>query len=204
LNETVDRRPAQTSRQMNETPVQSPGLGKSMAQAAVVSLSPPLAYEGLCARLFRCIWEFGRGRMRAGQRHENMFTERGKSRQFGGNPSGFWVTYSDTIEADSRLPFIPLWEGRRRTEHAVQWSTTIPCSLHPQSAPYLGFWKQPVAAVNEERLRQLRSKNARPEKVGGKVTSYRQDSFSLRVFSAGLPKSQDAASMANLEVSKCR
>jgi hypothetical protein len=142
--------------------------------------------------------------MRAGQHHRNMFTELGKSRQFGGNPAGFWVTYSDTIETDARLPFIPFREGRRQTEHAGQWSTTIPCSLHPHSALYLGFWNQPVAAVNEERLRQLKSKNARPEQVGGTVTSYRQDSFSLHEFSAGFSQTQDAASMANLEVTKCR
>jgi len=142
--------------------------------------------------------------MRAGQRHGTMFTERGSSRQIGGDPTGIWVTYSDTIETGSSLPFIPFWEGRRQTEHAARWSKKIPCSLHPHSARYLGFWIQQVAAVNEESLRPLKSKNARSEKVGGKVTSYRQDSFRRHEIATGLPQTQDATSMANPEVTQCR
>ena len=146
----------------------------------------------------------GERKMLAGKCHRDRVARRGRSGQLGGNAAGFWVTYSDTIGPDSRVPFIPFWEERRQTEHAAQWSTTIPCFLYTLSKLYFLFWIQPVAAINEERLRRLKRDYARPEKVGGKVANYCQDSFNLHLDSAGTPQTQDAASMANSEVSKCR
>jgi len=142
--------------------------------------------------------------MRAGQRHGYRFTGRGGSLQFGDYSTGVRVTSSDTIGADSRVPFIPDWEERIQTEHAALWSATIPCFRSPHSTKHFSFWIQPVAAVNEERLRQLKSDHARPEKAGGKVAMCCQISSRLYGFSTGIPETQDAASMANPEVSKCR
>lgn len=126
------------------------------------------------------------------------------TRPMKGNLTGVWVTYSDTITADSRVPFIPFWEGRRQTEHAARWSTIIPCFLYPHSKISFGFWIQPVAAKNEVCLRQLKSDHVRPEKAEGTVANYSQESFRLQVLSMGnLPK-QVAAFTPNLEVSTCR
>ena len=157
--------------------------------------------------LQRLVWVhlgFGRGRMRAAQCHGYRFTERGKSGQFGSNSSGVWVTCSDTIGVDSRVPSVPFWNARRQTERAAQRSATIPCFLHPHSTIYFLFCIQPVATVNEERLRQLKRDHARPEKVGGQVANYCQDSICLHVSSTGIPQSLEAAFMANPEVPKCR
>jgi hypothetical protein len=198
---TVSRRLAQTSRLMNETLVQSPGLRRCQAQQVVPFF--PASNEELCDRLFRCIWDSGRSRMRAGQCYGYRFTGQGGARQFGDNPSGAWVTSSDTIEADSRVPFIPFWGERRQTEHAALWSTTIPCSRYPHSTKHFPFWFQPVAAVNEERLRPLKRDQARPEKGGDEMAKCSETSSHFSGFSTGIPQTQ-AASMANLEVSKCR
>src|SRR5215467_14272893 len=107
--------------------------------------------------------------MRAGQCYGYRFTGQGGSLQFGDNPSGFWVTSSDTIGADSRVPFIPFWGERRQTEHAALWSTSIPCFRHPHSTKHFLFWFQPVAAVNEERLRQSKSDRARLNRAWSQV-----------------------------------
>ena len=199
---TVSRRLAQTSRLMNETLVQSPGLRRCKAQQVVPFF--PASNEELCDRLFRCIWDSGRSRMRAGQCYGYRFTGQGGARQFGDNPSGAWVTSSDTIEADSRVPFIPFWGERRQTEHAALWSTPIPCFRSPQDTEHFPFWLQPVARVSKERLRQLKCDDARPEKAGNIVAECNQDSSRLYDFSTGILQTQDAASMANREVPKCR
>jgi hypothetical protein len=146
----------------------------------------------------------GEGRMRTERVHGLGIIWQDEAQRFGDYSSGVWVTCSDTIGTDSRVPFIPFWEGRRQTEHATEWSTTIPCFLHSHSTIHFCSWIQPVAAVNEERLRQLKSNDARPEKAGGRMTTYCQDSFRLHAFSTGIPQTQDAASMANPEVTRCR
>ena len=141
--------------------------------------------------------------MRAGEHHGCGFTEQGKCRQFAGYASGFWVTCSDTIRSDSRVPFIPFSEERRQKEHAARWSTTIPCFRQAHSTT-LSFWIQPVAATNEECLRPLKSHDARPEKTKGKMTNDCQDLLGLQVVSTGILQTQDAAFMAHPEVTKCR
>jgi hypothetical protein len=142
--------------------------------------------------------------MRAGQCYGHRFTEQGESGQFADDPSGVRVTSSDTIGADSRVPFIPFWEERRQTEQAALWSTTIPCFGYPHSTTQYAFWFQPVAVVNEERLQQLKSDHARPEKACSEMAKCSQTSFPFFGLSTGIPQTQDAASMANPEVSKCR
>ena len=154
--------------------------------------------------MVRCIWDSGRNRMRAGQGHGYRFTGRGGSTQFGDYCTGVRVTSSDTIGVDSRVPFIPVWKERIQTEHAAMWSATVPCFRSPHSTKHLSFWIQPVAAVNEEGLRQLKSDYARPEKVGGKLAMCCQVSSRLYGLSTGIPEIQDAASVANSEVQKCR
>ena len=199
--ETVVRRPAQTSRLMNETPVQSPGLRKCMAQQ---QFPFPASHEDHCDSSVSIHLRSGRTRMHAGLSYGQRFTKEGESRQFGDYSSGVWVTCSDTIGVDSRVPFVPFWEGRRPTEHAAQRSATIPGFPHPHSTTSFSFWIQPVAAVDEDRLRQLKSKYARPEKARGKMAGNCQDSFPFYVRSTGIPQTQDAAFMANSEVSTCR
>ena len=152
----------------------------------------------------RCIWYFGRRKMRAGQGHGYRSTGQGGSLQFEDYPTGVRVTCSDTIRADSRVAFIPIWKERRQTEHAALWSSAIPCFRSPHSTKHFPFWVQPVAAVNEERLRQLKSDQARPEKAWGELAVCSRDSSRLNGLSTGTPQTQDAASVANSEVSKCR
>lgn len=146
----------------------------------------------------------GRSRMRAGQSNGNGLKKQCGELQFAGNPSGAWVTSSDTIGADSRVPSIPIREGRRQTEQAAPWSTPIPCFRSPYDTTHIPFWFQPVAAVNEARLRQRKPYHGRPEEVGGRMADCGQDSSHLHGFSSGIPQTQDAASMANPEVQKCR
>ena len=179
-------------------------MRKKKAREQCFPLSQPPIDEDLCDVLFGCDWEFGRGWMRAAQCHGYRSTRPGEYRHFGGNSYGVWVTCSDTIEVDSQVPSVPFWGERSQIEDAVRWSTTIPCFLHPHSTAYFLFWIQPVATVDEERLRQLKSDHARPENAGGRVANYCQDSFRLHVFPTGIPQSQEAASMANPEVPKCR
>jgi len=146
----------------------------------------------------------GEAGMRAGKRYGYRVTEQGGPRQFGDNPSGVWVTSSDTIGRDSRVPFIPFCGERRQTEHAALWSTTIPSSWCPHSKRHFPFWIQPFAAVNEERLRLLKSDHARPEKGGDTMAKCSQTSSQFSGLSTGIPQTEDAASKANPEVSKCR
>jgi hypothetical protein len=145
----------------------------------------------------------GEGRMRTERVHGLGIIWQDEAQRFGDYSSGVWVTCSDTIGTDSRVPFIPFWEGRRQTEHATEWSTTIPCFLHSHSTIHFCSWIQPVAAVNEERLRPLKRDQARPEKGGDEMAKCSETSSHFSGFSTGIPQTQ-AASMANLEVSKCR
>lgn len=116
-----------------------------------------------------------------------------------GNPSSVWVTSSDTIQTDSRVPFIPIWEGRRQTEHAAPRSTPIPCFRRPHRKNF-PFRFQQVAGANMTRLRQLNSDYARPEKAGSKMARCSQDSSRLYGSQTGIPQTEDAAFMANPEV----
>lgn len=142
--------------------------------------------------------------MRTEQGYQTGYTDPEKTPQMGGHAYSAAVTNSDTIRVDSRVPFLPFWEERRQTEHAVQWSAKIPCFRNPHSTIDFPFWIQPVAAVSEELLRLLKTVDSRPDKAGGKMANYCQDSLHLQVFSTGIPQTQDAASMANPEVTTCR
>lgn len=142
--------------------------------------------------------------MRAGKCPTERSRKTVKSRPVEGNLTGVWVTNSDTISGDSRVPFIPFWEGRRQTEHAAQWSTIIPCFLHPHGTTHFRFWIQPVAAISEGRLRQQISYQARPEEAGGKVTDDCQELSRPKVLPMGNPHAQFAAVKAVPEVSTCR
>ena len=142
--------------------------------------------------------------MRTEQRHKHGLAGLDGSPQIGGHPYGAEVTCSDTIEPDSCVPFVPFLEERRQTEHAARWSATIPCFRYPHRTTDFPFWIQPVAAVSEKRLRQLNRDDARPDKAGGRMANYCQDLFRLQVFSQGIPQTQDAATKATPEVTRCR
>jgi len=197
------RRPAQSTRPKNEALVQGPSLRKSTARQRISLFSRP-STRGSLRQMFRCIWDLGRSEMRAGKSHGSRFPSLGGPLQIGGYPSGAQVTYSGTITADSRVMFIPLWEERLQIERAALWSTTIPCFRLSHRTRHSPFWFRLVAAVNGERLRQLHSENARPEKAGNKMAKCNHVSSRLDDFSSGNPQTQDAASMANPEVRKCR
>jgi hypothetical protein len=138
--------------------------------------------------------------MRAGQGHGHRFTGLGGPLQLGGNPTGAWVTYSGSIMADSRRPFIPFWKERRQTEHAAPWSTQIPCFRPPHSTRYFPFLFQTVARISEERLRQLNSDHARPKTAGDKMAISGQVSSPFYGITTGTLQTQKAAFMANPEV----
>ena len=142
--------------------------------------------------------------MRAGQGHGDRFMVLVGPLKLGGNPTGAWVTYSGSIMADSRRPFIPFWKERRQTEHAAPWSTQIPCFRPPHSTKHFPFSFQPVARVSEDLLRQLNSDHARPETAGDKQANSNRVSSPLYGIPTGTPQSQKAAFMANPEVLKCR
>jgi hypothetical protein len=138
--------------------------------------------------------------MRAGQGHGHRFTGLGGPLQLGGNPTGAWVTYSGSIMADSRRPFIPFWKERRQTEHAAPWSTQIPCFRPPHSTRHFLFLFQTVARISEERLRQLNSDHARPKTAGDKMAISGQVSSPFYGITTGTLQTQKAAFMANPEV----
>jgi hypothetical protein len=138
--------------------------------------------------------------MRAGQGHGHRFTGLGGPLQLGGNPTGAWVTYSGSIMADSRRPFIPFWKERRQTEHAAPWSTQIPCFRPPHSTRHFPFLFQTVARISEERLRQLNSDHARPKTAGDKMAISGQVSSPFYGITTGTLQTQKAAFMANPEV----
>jgi hypothetical protein len=123
--------------------------------------------------------------------------------QFDGYPSGAWVTNSGTIGPDSRVPFIPIREGRSQTEQAAPWSTPVPCFRSPYDTTN-NCWFQPVAAVDEVRLRQLNSNRVRPDEAEDEVADRGKDSSRHYRILSGIPQTQDAASKANPEVQKCR
>ena len=205
LNETTStRRPAQILRLNERNTGSEPGLGDFEASRQYFPDSQPQIIRISATDCFDAFKSLGEPGMRAGECVGNGFVCRDGFRPFGEYSAGVSVTSSDTIGSDSRVPFIPFREERRQIEQAAHRSTKIPCFRRPQSTIYFLFWFQPVAAVNEERLRQLKSVHLRPEKVEGKVAHDCQDLFRLQVFPMGIPQTQDAASMANSEVSKCR
>jgi hypothetical protein len=182
---------------MNETLVQSPGLRKCTANREI-SFSRP-RFEDLCNKFTSMHLSFGRSEMGAGRGHGYRATQESAIAQFASNSSSVWVTNSDTIWSDSRVPFIPIWEGRPQTEHAAPRSTPIPCFRRPRSKQF-PFWFQPVDAVSAARLRPLNSDYARPEKARSKMATSGQVSSRLYGLPTGISQTEDAAFMANPEV----
>ena len=143
--------------------------------------------------------------MRAEKGYGNGFAKRDDLREVGSASYSAGVTCSATISGDSCVPsFVPFWAERRQIEHAAKWSSTIPCFRHLRTKLDFPFWIQPVAAEYEEHLRRLNMGNTRPDKNVVKMADYCHDSYRLRVFPTRILEDQDAAFMANSEVSTCR
>ena len=171
---------------------------------SIYPFSLPQMDEDLCDTAFDASRTTGEGRMGTEQRHEHGLAGWDGPPQIGGHSYGAEVTCSDTIKTDSCVPFISFWKERRQTEHAARWSASIPCFRNPHSTTDFPFWIQPVAAESEKRLRQLNRDDARPDKAGGKMANYCRDLFCLHDFSRGIPETEDAATKANPEVTRCR
>ncbi len=143
--------------------------------------------------------------MRTQQGQKKGLRVAGESRQIESACYGAGVTCSATISGDSCVPsFVPFWAERRQIEHAAKWSSTIPCFRHLRTKLDFPFWIQPVAAEYEEHLRRLNMGYTRPEKIVVEMADYRHDSYGLHVFPKRILEDQDAAFMANSEVSTCR
>jgi hypothetical protein len=204
LNETVVRRLAQASRRFERNTGSEPGFEKYRTRVQCFSLFPASNDKDLCDKAFDASRTTGEGSMRTEQRHEHGLAGWDGPPQIGGHSYGAEVTCSDTIKTDSCVPFISFWKERRQTEHAARWSASIPCFRNPHSTTDFPFWIQPVAAESEKRLRQLNRDDARPDKAGGKMANYCRDLFCLHDFSRGIPETEDAATKANPEVTRCR
>src|SRR5579863_178907 len=78
---------------------------------------------------------------------------------------------SDSIEADVCAPLVPDGEGQRERQNAGSTGATIPCLRTPYSTQSFSFWNQPVAAISEDSLRQLKMRRACPEELGREMTT---------------------------------
>jgi len=109
---------------------------------------------------------------------------------------------SDSIVGDFRAPFVPNGRGQRQTQHAGLIGAFIPCLRAPYSTQSFSFWNQPVAAISEDRLRQLKMRSACPEEVGGEMAI--SSRFPASLLNSVLPGSslqtESALSEANPEV----
>ena len=83
-------------------------------------------------------------------------------------PSGFFASYSDSIEKDFRVPPIPNSVGQRQTNQAELKGTRIPRLQAPYNEHYFAFWNQTVAVKSEKGLRRLEIIDIYPEKAGAK------------------------------------
>ena len=83
-------------------------------------------------------------------------------------PSGFFASYSDSIDRDFRVPPIPNSVGQRQTNQAELKGTRIPCLQTTYNKQYFAFWNQTVAAKSEKGLRRLEIIDIYPEKAGVK------------------------------------
>lgn len=108
---------------------------------------------------------------------------------------------SDSIEVDFCKPSVPRVEGLPRTYSAGPIGATIPCLRTPYSTQSFSFWNQPVAAVSEDCLRQLKMRSAFPEGPGSKMTAWSHLSAShLNSVLPGSLQTENAVSEANPEV----
>jgi hypothetical protein len=108
---------------------------------------------------------------------------------------------SDNIGRDVRVPSVPIGKGRRQTQHAGLRGASIPCLQTPYSMQCFSFWNQPVPAISEDRLRQLKMSSACPEEVGGEVETRSHFSAShLYSILPGSLQTENALFEANPEV----
>ena len=111
------------------------------------------------------------------------------------------VSNSDSIGEDIRVPSVPNGEGQRQTQNAGLKGASIPCLQTPYSKQHFSFWNQPVPAISEDRLRQLKLSSACPEEVGGEMATWSHFSASLLDSAVrGSLQTATALSEANPEV----
>jgi hypothetical protein len=115
------------------------------------------------------------------------------------------VSNSDSIGEDIRVPSVSNGEGQRQTQNAGLKGASIPCLQAPYSTQCFPFWIQPVPAISEDRLRQLRMSSACPEEVGGEMETWSHFSAShLYSILPGSLQTENALFEANPEVRRCR
>jgi hypothetical protein len=82
-----------------------------------------------------------------------------------------YTSTSDSIGASFLVPHFPVGEGRRQPQQAGLRGASIPCLRTPFNERYLSLWNQPVAAMSEDRLRQLKLSFACPDGAGVAVVT---------------------------------
>jgi len=108
---------------------------------------------------------------------------------------------SDSMGLHFRIPSVPHGEGQRKTQNAGPTGASIPCLRTPYSKQSFYFWNQPVDAISEDCLRQLKLRSACPEEIGGEMAT-RSDQPAARLNSVlpGSLHTENALSEANPEV----
>ena len=108
---------------------------------------------------------------------------------------------SDSIGLHFRIPSVPHGEGQRKTQNAGPIGASIPCLRTPYSKQSFYFRNQPVDALSEDCLRQLKLRSACPEEIGGEMAT-RSDQPAARLNSVlpGSLHTENALFEANPEV----
>jgi len=119
--------------------------------------------------------------------------------------AGFLVTSSGSIVDDSRAARTPIWVERRQTEQPGTQGTKVPCLRASDQESHLPFWFQLIASGNMHGLRQLKTVHTWTEQDEGRTEMFSLFSASLiNGVPSGFVQSQNAISMSNPEVEKCR
>ena len=139
--------------------------------------------------------------MRAGRAQKNGSTRACRTLVAGSRKAGLFLSQSDSIREDFRVPLIPNGEGQRQTKRAGLRGAKFLCLQSPYNTEHFLVWNQPVAEESEDRLRQLKIIYARPEGAGTEMAKLSHFCVFLLygVFSEFL-QTQHAVSMANPEV----
>jgi len=166
-----------------------------------VPFCPSLRNEDLQLE-FRCIWQLpGSHRMRSGRTLKIWFMGGWRTLEAKSIQGSACVSNSDSIGEDIRVPSVPNGEGQRQTQIAGLTGASIPCLQTPYSKQRFSFWNQPVPAISEDRLRQLKLSSACPEEVGGEMATLSHFSASLLDSAVrGSLQTETALSEANPEV----
>ena len=115
--------------------------------------------------------------------------------------TGVQASCSDSIRRDSRTALTPICSEARQTEQRTRGNANTPNDRSQLNTEPFPFWIQPVAAVSESPLRQLKLVYIGPEKGGtGMATSNRFSASLLYGVFSGFAQTQDALSMAKPEV----